>query len=142
MSKKDKDYVEHKGIKFAKGFDIEAFIAQDDTPDPEFDAAMKAQAKIRITTMVDEDIYHELKRISGKPGAKKYQTILNDLLRSALFPTTSFEDNMIAKMKKLLPKIENMIEERDSLKTQVEQMWKIHKKGERSKTFPKKNSTR
>lgn len=41
-------------------------------------------AKIRVTTYLDEDIIENLKRIAADSG-NKYQTVLNQTLREALF---------------------------------------------------------
>ena len=43
--------------------------------------------KLRITTWIDGDVYDALKALadSGK-GNGKYQTVMNEVLRSALFP--------------------------------------------------------
>lgn len=40
-------------------------------------------AKVRITTYIDHDVLAELKKRSKK---KKYQTLLNELLRKVIFP--------------------------------------------------------
>jgi len=37
--------------------------------------------KVRVTTMVDEDVLNALKKIAGSKG-QKYQTILNQVLRA------------------------------------------------------------
>ncbi len=128
---------EVNGIKFSKDVDISAIKELGDELDPEFEASMMMPAKIRITTMVDEDIYRELKRLAEQPGAKKYQTILNDLLRKVLFPDAKLEDGLASKLKRLLPKIENMVREREDLKNQVDKMWSVHSKKEKGKTFKK-----
>ena len=139
---KKTDYTEVNGIKFSKDVDINAIKSLGDDLDPEFEASMMMPAKIRITTMVDEDIYYELKRLAEQPGAKKYQTILNDLLRMVLFPDTKLEDGLVSKLKRLLPKIETMIRERDDLKEQVDKMWEAHSKKEKGKTLSKKSNHR
>ncbi len=141
MTNKPKN-IKINGIKLSKNVDINAIKALGDELDPEFEASMMMPAKIRITTMVDEDIYRELKRLAEQPGAKKYQTILNDLLRMVLFPDAKLEDGLVSKLKRLLPKIETMIRERDDLKNQVDKMWKVHSKKEKLKTFPKKSTHR
>jgi hypothetical protein len=140
--RKKTDYTEVNGIKFSKDVDINAIKSLGDELDPEFEASMMMPAKIRITTMVDEDIYYELKRLAEQPGAKKYQTILNDLLRMVLFPDTKLEDGLASKLKRLLPKIETMIRERDDLKEQVDKMWKAHSKKEKGKTLTKRSNHR
>ena len=88
---KKSEYSTLDGIKFSKDVDINAIKSLGDDLDPEFEASMMMPAKIRITTLVDEDIYCELKRLAEQPGAKKYQTILNDLLRTVLFPDSTLE---------------------------------------------------
>ncbi len=127
MTKKPKN-IRTNGIKLSKNVDFDAIKALGDDLDPEFEASMMMPAKMRITTMVDEDIYRELKRLADQPGAKKYQTILNDLLRMVLFPDAKLEDGLSSKFKRLLPKIESMIRERDDLKDKVDRMWKVHSK--------------
>lgn len=72
------------GIKYAEGVEP----ADDGEEDPELLAALTSPAKIRITTMVDEDIYDELKRRAGSIRGGRYQTLLNLLLRQALFGKT------------------------------------------------------
>lgn len=56
---------------------------------PEMAKALKAKAKIRISIMIDEDILLELKRLASLEGNKKYQTMINDILRGELFGLSS-----------------------------------------------------
>lgn len=71
-----------KPLKYAPG--VEPAPASDES-DREFFEALKQPAKIRITTMVDEDIYDALKKLAEAAGHGKYQTVLNQILRNALF---------------------------------------------------------
>lgn len=48
-------------------------------------AELTKQAKVRITTMIDLDLYVALKKRAAKDGDGRYQTYLNALLRRALF---------------------------------------------------------
>jgi uncharacterized protein (DUF4415 family) len=122
MSKKN-DHIEVDGIRFSKDVDIDAIKKLGSGMSPELEAALKEPAKIRITTMVDEDIYRELKRIAGQPGAKKYQTLLNDLLRKALFgsgePTSKVLDELASHVADLRNRSDVMRKELDSLKRQL-----------------------
>jgi len=47
--------------------------------------------KIRITTMIDEDVLVGLKKIAQK-RAKKYQTLLNEILRQYVSSHTQEDD--------------------------------------------------
>ncbi len=107
MAKKT-DTIEIDGIKFSKDVDIEAILALGDKSDPNFEAAMKTPAKVRITTMVDEDIYHELKRLSKKAGHGKYQTFLNDFLRRHLLPNGESKSVLEEVVKALVTKVEKI----------------------------------
>jgi uncharacterized protein (DUF4415 family) len=53
-------------------------VTAGDVEVPGLDEALKAPGKLRITTMIDEDIYDKLRE---KSGGKGYQTLLNAILR-------------------------------------------------------------
>ncbi|HMB01790.1 MAG TPA: BrnA antitoxin family protein [Spirochaetota bacterium] len=63
--------------------------------------------KIRITTFIDLDILNALKSEADKNG-KKYQTLLNEKLRHALFDENNIHDE-IMKLAKRLSKIEKKV---------------------------------
>lgn len=75
-----------RGIKFAHDVDTSG-IDWESPPTPELVAALKRKPKVRITTMVDEDIIDALKRLAAESEEDLgYQTVLNLLLRAVLFP--------------------------------------------------------
>jgi len=91
-----KDYKVVNGVRFAKDVDT-SDIDWEAPADPELVAELKRPGKIRITTMIDEDVYAALKEQAQKEGDGRYQTYLNQLLRDIFFtgigqsPTTPFE---------------------------------------------------
>jgi len=68
------------GVQYAEGVEP----APEGEPSPEFLAEIKKKPKIRITTMIDLDIYEALKRRAAIDGDGRYQTYLNQLLHSVL----------------------------------------------------------
>jgi uncharacterized protein (DUF4415 family) len=71
-----------KPLQFAEGVAPAPDTAESDSA---FFEAMAKPGKIRITTMVDEDVYKELRRRASEEGDGRYQTLLNEVLRAALF---------------------------------------------------------
>lgn len=65
-------------LKFAPG----VTAPDSDALSPDVAEALQSPAKVRITCRIDEDIYDRLNVLSGGKG---YQTILNKLLRKAVF---------------------------------------------------------
>ncbi len=61
----------------------------------------ETEAKVRVTTYIDADVYKELK----KKAPKGYQTLLNELLRKSLFK----EEDEIEQIKKRLEQLEKKI---------------------------------
>ena len=55
---------------------------------PVLSAGEKIQTKIRITTFLDEDLLNILRQLARDSGGK-YQTLLNQILRSALLDARS-----------------------------------------------------
>jgi uncharacterized protein (DUF4415 family) len=88
-------YKEVDGIRYADGVEP----AEDGPMDPDFAESLKQRAKIRITTMVDEDVYDKLKEIASKEGDGKYQTLLNQILRNVLQLDARQVDNGFEKVK-------------------------------------------
>ncbi len=58
---------------------------------PKFSKEDLKDVKIRITTYIDKDLLGLLKQMAEKRGGK-YQSLLNDVLRSSLTGEDSFED--------------------------------------------------
>lgn len=54
-------------------------------------AAPKKDAKVRVNTWIDLDIYEALNREAEQSG-KKYQTLLNQYLRAAVLKEVSLTD--------------------------------------------------
>ncbi len=65
-------------------YDIGVAPASNGDADPELLAQLGKKPKIRITTMVDLDIYEALKRRAAIESDGRYQTYLNALLREVL----------------------------------------------------------
>ncbi len=81
---------------------IEEILAANSQDAEEFS---KEKGKIRISTMLDADILHELKKRAGREGDGRYQTYLNQLLRTTLFgPKERVDEEQIAKVVKDLVK--------------------------------------
>lgn len=108
------------GIKFGKNVNLDAIVSLGDKPNKAFDEAMRSPAKIRITTMVDEDIYRELKQLSQMAGHGKYQTFLNDFLRLHLFPVENNRLVLEDKVKDLAAKIEKMTKAQKAFEKKVD----------------------
>lgn len=64
----------------------------------------KNDFKVRITTMIDSDIYLELHKVAKEKGVK-YQTLLNEILREHLIQGNT----ELEQIKKLLIKIDKKI---------------------------------
>jgi len=64
--------------------------------------------KIRITTFVDMDVYKQLKKLAGDRG---YQTLLNEILRSAVTKKVPKISQLIETIKKLNEKSEELRKE-------------------------------
>ena len=69
------------GISYAEGVEP----APHGNADADFLAELGKKPKIRITTMIDEDVYDMLKKRAVVDGDGRYQTYLNQLLRETLF---------------------------------------------------------
>ena len=117
--RKKPECIDVGGIKFSKDVDIDSIKALGDQANPEFDAALRAPTKIRITTMVDEDIYHELKRLALQAGHGKYQTFLNDFLRQHLISMAGGRPGLEGFVKDLAVKIEKIANTQKALEKLV-----------------------
>lgn len=69
------------GIKYAAGVEP----AQSGS-DPQIAAMLAKKGKIRVTTMIDEDVLDALKARAADEGHGHYQTTLNAVLRESLMP--------------------------------------------------------
>jgi uncharacterized protein (DUF4415 family) len=64
-------------------------------------------AKVRITAMIDGDIYEKLKeRASNGEGGGKYQTLLNKLLRDVVFSETRLSEFEVVRLKQIVESFE------------------------------------
>lgn len=70
----------------------------------ELEKTAKKDFKVRITTMIDSDIYLELHKVAKEKGVK-YQTLLNEILREHLIQGNT----ELEQIKKLLIKIDKKI---------------------------------
>ena len=70
----------------------------------ELEKATKKDFKVRITTMIDSDIYVALHDVAKTKGVK-YQTLLNEILREHLLQGNT----ELEQIKKLLIKIDKKI---------------------------------
>jgi hypothetical protein len=94
-----KSYKTVKGVQFAKGVDTSG-IDWDSPPSPDLVAALRRMPKVRITTMVDLDVLEALKKVAEESTKKVgYQTVLNVLLRAALFPAARTHQTKAKKKK-------------------------------------------
>lgn len=64
---------------------------------PKLSLSQLNTAKVRITTYLDQDILDNLRRIAEDSGSK-YQTVLNQLLRSYLFGK---KEGIVARLERL-----------------------------------------
>ena len=86
--------------------------------DDEVLAELSKQAKVRITTMIDLDLYEELKVRAVKDGDGRYQTFLNSLLRSVLFVSAE-KDQTSALFEKILDAQESISKRMDKVNKTV-----------------------
>lgn len=67
----------------------------------------KKTTKIKVTFNLDEDVVKKLKNLASDSGSK-YQTLLNSILKEALFSRATYEER-ISNMEKELSEIKNFI---------------------------------
>jgi hypothetical protein len=134
------NYREIDGIKYAEG--VKAAKAGPMSQD--LIDSLKEPAKIRITTMIDVDVYNELKRLADLAGHGKYQSALNAVLRTTLLPgdgpsltaiidTTKYLSQAISETKSTIEKLSKKINvdnntlkaENKHIKNQLKEMWKM-----------------
>lgn len=81
-----KKYKTVKGLRMALDLDPNK-LDWGGPADPELLAALKRTPKVRITAWVDADIIERLKDLAAESSEEMgYQTAMNALLRSVLFP--------------------------------------------------------
>lgn len=100
----------NEALKYAEG--VAPAPESDDDKDL-IKALTTGRAKVRITTMIDEDVYRALRERAAVEGDGRYQTFLNSLLRKYLINGTGISlealgaivDGLSKDMKKMKKRI-------------------------------------
>lgn len=134
-------------IKYAPGVEP----AQKGPLSQDLAAALKEPAKIRITTMIDADVYDELKLLAKKSGHGKYQTVLNALLRATLLPENGqprlieaidIADGLTQKVAQAMEAVKTLTEQNEYTQKQLKKMWDMLPAQPRRSSPKKKSSSR
>lgn len=111
------------GILFAEDVDISNLDTESEAS-PDLVEELKKKAKIRITTMIDMDLYQLLKKHSAMNGDGRYQTYLNRMLRQSLTgkaePTSADMMKFMQQMKISSKKISDMNDRINELEHKLE----------------------
>jgi len=114
-----KDYKVVNGIRFAKDVNTSK-VDWDGPTDPELLEELKKPGKMRITTMIDEDVYDALKKAAIAKGDGRYQTYLNQLLRNVLMNPTGIEAEGRSALAEMIKELEEQMKEQ--MKKQTDAM--------------------